>query len=254
MNEQINEDDAARMTLVEHLVELRRRLIICAIAVVVCSVIMFLLYNRVLHFLSGPYEQVTKGDTACGGTPTHGCDLIVTDPLGPLFIRLKLSGYGGLALAIPIIFWEIWRFVTPGLHKHERRYAVSFLIASIVLFIMGAIVAWFTVSKALEFLLGIGGSSIQPFIVADKYLQLVSLMIIAFGVAFEFPLLLVFLMLVRVVTSAQLRHAWRWVAVGITIFAAVITPSADPFSLILMAVPMYIFYEVAIVVGRLMKR
>ena len=144
--------------------------------------------------------------------------------------------------------------MTPGLHKHERRYAISFLIASIILFIMGAIVAWFTVTKALEFLLGIGGSSIQPFIVADKYLQLVSLMIIAFGVAFEFPLLLVFLMLVRVVTSAQLRHAWRWVAVGITIFAAVITPSADPFSLILMAVPMYIFYEVAIIVGRLMKR
>ena len=83
MNEQINEDDAARMTLVEHLVELRRRLIICAIAIVVCSAIMFLLYNRVLHFLSGPYEQVTKGDTSCGGTATHGCDLIVTDPLGP---------------------------------------------------------------------------------------------------------------------------------------------------------------------------
>ena len=144
--------------------------------------------------------------------------------------------------------------MTPGLHKHERRYAISFLISSIILFIMGVIVAWFTVSKALEFLLGIGGSSIQPFIVADKYLQLVSLMMLAFGVAFEFPLLLVFLMLVRVVTSAQLRHAWRWVAVGITIFAAVITPSADPFSLILMAVPMYIFYEVAIIVGRLMKR
>jgi sec-independent protein translocase protein TatC len=254
MNEQINEDDAARMTLVEHLVELRRRLIICAVAILVCSTIMFFLYNRVLHFLSGPYEQVTKGDTACGGTATHGCDLIVTDPLGPLFIRLKLSGYGGIALAVPIIFWEIWRFVTPGLHKHERRYGIGFLISSIILFIMGVIVAWFTISKALEFLLGIGGSSIQPFIVADKYLQLVSLMMLAFGVAFEFPLLLVFLMLVRVVTSAQLRHAWRWVAVGITIFAAVITPSADPFSLILMAVPMYIFYEVAIIIGRLMKR
>ncbi len=254
MNEQLDEDDAARMTLVEHLVELRKRLIICAVAILVCSLIMFFLYNRVLHFLSGPYEQVTKGDTSCGGTKTHGCDLIVTDPLGPLFIRLKLSGYGGIALSVPIIFWEIWRFVTPGLHKHERRYAIGFLISSIVLFIMGVIVAWFTITKALEFLLGIGGSSIQPFIVADKYLQLVSLMMLAFGVAFEFPLLLVFLMLVRVVTAAQLRHAWRWVAVGITVFAAVITPSADPFSLILMAVPMYIFYEIAIIVGRLMKR
>jgi sec-independent protein translocase protein TatC len=247
-------DDSGRMTLVEHLVELRRRLIICAIAIVICSTIMFMLYNHVLHFLAAPYEQVTKGDTGCGGTKTHGCNLIVTDPLGPLFVRLKIAGYGGLALSVPIIFWEIWRFVTPGLHKNERRYAIGFLISSVVLFALGAVVAWFTVTKALEWLLGIGGGSIQPFIVADKYLTLVSLMIIAFGVAFEFPLLLAFLMLVRVITSRQLRQARRWAIMGITIFAAVITPSADPFSLIFMAVPMYIFYELAILFGRVMKR
>jgi sec-independent protein translocase protein TatC len=250
----VTADDQGRMTLIEHLVELRKRLLICAAAVLVCSTVMFIIYNHVLHFLAGPYEQVTRGDTACGGTAHHGCNLIVTDPLGPLIVRLKIAGYGGLALAVPIIFWEIWRFITPALHKHERRYAVGFGLSSIVLFALGAVVAWFTVEKALDWLLSIGGGSIQPFIVADKYLTLVSLMIIAFGVAFEFPLLLVFLMLVHVITSRQLRDARRWAAIGITVFAAVITPSADPFSLIFMAVPMYIFYEMAIIVGRLMKR
>ena len=114
--------------------------------------------------------------------------------------------------------------------------------------------AWFTVTKALEFLLGVGGNDLRPLIDANKYLTLVMLMFAAFGFAFEFPVLLVFLMLVGVVNTRQLRNSRRWAAVGITMFAAVITPSADPFSLLFMAIPMYIFYEGAILVGRLMKR
>ncbi len=242
------------MTLIEHLAELRKRIIYCVIAVALCTVVMFILYNRVLHFLAGPYEQVTRGDRQCGGTRNQGCDLIATGPLDPFLVRLKVAGYGGLALSVPIIFWQIWRFVTPGLHKHERRYAIGFLISGIFLFALGCVVAWFTVEKALDFLLNVGGPSIQPFIAADKYLTLVMLMLAAFGVAFEFPLLIMFLLLARVVNTRQLRAARRWVAVGITIFAAVITPSQDPFSLLFMAIPMYIFYEIAIVIGRLMKR
>jgi sec-independent protein translocase protein TatC len=247
-------DDVGRMTLIEHLTELRRRIVICAVAVVVCSVVVFALYDWILEFLAEPYERVTVGQVACGGTATRGCDLIVTGPLDPFLVRLRIAGYGGIALAIPIVFWEIWRFVTPGLHKHERRYGALFLVSAIVLFVMGGFVAWFTIDKALDFLLGVGGSSLQPFISADKYLSMVTLMLIAFGVAFEFPLLLVFLLLVRVVNTRQLRQARRWAAVGIAAFAAVITPSQDPFSLMFMAVPMYVFYEIAIIIGRLMKR
>ena len=242
------------MTLVEHLTELRRRVIVCAVVVATCTVVVFVFYSHLLHFLSGPYEHITRNKTACGGTPTHGCKLIATGPLEPLLVRIKVSTYGGIALSVPFVFWQIWRFVTPGLHKHERRYGVGFLLAIIVLFLLGATVAWFTVGKALEFLLGAGGSSIQPFITADKYLTLVALMIAAFGVAFEFPVLLVFLLLVRAVTTRQLRNVRRWMIVGITVFAAVITPSSDPFSLFFMAVPMYLFYEIAIVIGRVMKR
>jgi sec-independent protein translocase protein TatC len=248
------EGDDGRMTLVEHLTELRRRVIISVIAIAVCAVIAFIFYDRVLHFLAGPYEEVTKGAPQCGGDPNVGCDLIVTDPLAPFLVRLKIAGYGGILLALPIVMWQIWRFIVPGLHKHERRYGIAFIASSILLFLLGCVVAWFTVEKALDFLLGIGGESIQPLIVADKYLTLITLMMLAFGVAFEFPLLLVFLMLVNVITSRQLRHFRRWAIIGIVTFAAVITPSQDPFSLLFMAVPMYLFYEAAILIGRLMKR
>jgi sec-independent protein translocase protein TatC len=234
--------DSGRMTLVEHLTELRRRIIICACAIVACSVLMFALYNQVLSILSAPYEDITHRD------------LIVTGPLEPFLVRLKIAAYGGIALSIPLIFWEIWRFVTPGLHKHERRYGIAFLFSSIVLFLMGAAVAWLTLPKALDFLLGVGGDSIEPMITADKYLTLVTLMIIAFGVAFEFPLLLIFLLMTRIISTNQLRRSRRWMAVGITAFAAVITPSQDPYSLFLMAVPLVIFYEGCIIIGRIMKR
>ena len=230
------------MPLVDHLMELRRRILICFGAVIVCATVVFIFYNPVLRFLSKPYLEVT------------GQKLIVTDPLAPLIVRLKISGYGGLALSIPIIMWEIWRFVVPGLHKRERRYGVWFAISAVLLFLLGCLVAWFTITKALDFLLTIGGSSLRPLIDENKYLTLVMLMFAAFGVAFEFPLLLVFLMLVGALNTRQLRSARRWAAVGIATFAAVITPSADPFSMLFMAIPMYIFYEAAILVGRVMKR
>jgi sec-independent protein translocase protein TatC len=241
-----------QMTLIEHLAELRHRIFICAIAVGVGAVIMFILFPQVLHFLEGPYRNVTAGRSGCG---KDGCDLIATDPLAPFLVRLKVAGYGGLALALPVVMWETWRFIVPALQANERRYAIPFIISVVVLFVAGCFMAWFTVNKALEFLLiGSVGGQIAPFVTADKYLTLITLMFLAFGIAFEFPVLLMFLLLARVVNTRQLRHARRWAILGITIFAAVITPSQDPFSLFLMAVPLYIFYEAAILIGRILKR
>ena len=239
------------MPLMEHLIELRKRLLISFGAILLCGIVVFIFYARVLHFLSAPYQHVTRNTQNCG---PKGCPLVVTDPLAPLLVRLKIAMYGGLALSVPIVMWQIWRFVVPALHQKERRYAFGFLGSAIGLFVLGCGVAWLTVTKALEFLLGIGGHGLRPLIDANKYLTLVMLMFAAFGFAFEFPLLLVFLMLVGVLNSGQLRRSRRWAAVGIATFAAVITPSADPFSMVFMAVPMYIFYEGAILVGRLMKR
>jgi sec-independent protein translocase protein TatC len=239
------------MPLMEHLVELRKRMLISFGAIAFCGVFVFIFYNQVLNVLSEPHEHVTRNSPGCGA---DGCKLNFSDPLSPLMVRLKIAGYGGLALSVPIVMWQIWRFIVPGLHARERRYAVGFVIGSVVLFVMGCAFAWLTVEKALDFLLGIGGPELRPLIDANKYLTLVMLMFAAFGFAFEFPLLLVFLLLVGAVTTAQLRRARRYVAVGITVFAAIITPSQDPFSLLFMAVPLYIFYEAAILIGRVMKR
>jgi len=243
---------AEQMTLIEHLTELRKRLLICALAVGIGALVVFVLFPPILNFLEGPYRDVTAGRNDC---PSDGCDLIATDPLAPFLVRLKVAGYGGLALALPVVMWEIWRLVVPALNPNEKRYAIPFIVAVVVLFALGTVAAWFTVTKALEFLLiGSVGGEIQPFVTADKYLTLITLMVLAFGVAFQFPVLLVFLMLAGAISSATLRRSRRWALLAIVVFAAVITPSQDPFSLMFLAVPLYVFYEVAIIIGRALKR
>ncbi len=236
-------DLGARMSLVEHLAELRRRLIVSVIATMLGGIVAFLLYNRILEFLIGPYTDIT------GRT-----QLLITDPLEGFTTRLKIAGFGGLVLASPIVLWQIWRFITPGLHKREKKYAIPFIAASILLFILGAVIAMLTFRQALRFLIGVGGGSLDAFFTPSKYLSLIVLMMVAFGVAFEFPVLLVFLQLARVVTSRRLRNWRRPATVVIVAVAAVITPSQDPYSLFAMAVPMYLFYEGAIVIGRILKR
>jgi sec-independent protein translocase protein TatC len=251
------EHDEGRMTLMEHLGELRNRIIICAVAVALAAVIGFIIYPQLLHWLQGPLREATKGMPCSNGGPkaTTSCDkLITTDYLQPFIVRLKLASYFGILVASPIVLWEIWKFVTPGLNVRERKYALPFILTSIVLFLLGAVVAWFTLPKALNFLISIGGTSIDVRSTANAYVTLVGLMFLAFGLSFEFPVLLVFLLLVGVLTTATLRKYRRHAIVGITIFAAVITPSQDPYSLFLMAVPMWIFYEASIVIGRIMKR
>jgi sec-independent protein translocase protein TatC len=243
------EPSQGRMTLVEHLTELRRRIVICAIAIAVGAIVGFLLYNRILHLLSHPYAEVTK--KRC---PPNGCKLVATDPLAPFIVRLKVSTYSGLVIALPVVLWQLWRFITPGLNPKEKRYAIPFILSSIALFIAGGAVAWLTFPKALDFLIKIGGGDISTFFTADKYLTFISLMIVAFGVSFEFPVVLVFLMLARVLKTSTLRKYRRHAIVGITAFAAVITPSQDPYSLFFMAAPMYLFYEGSILIGRMLKR
>jgi sec-independent protein translocase protein TatC len=238
-------DDGGRMTVVEHLAELRRRLIISIIAVTLAAIVCFIFSSSIIHFFVNYYRDATHGQKN---------RLIFLGPLDAFITRVKVATYGGIVLALPVWLWELWRFVTPGLHSREKRYAVPFILSSVVLFALGGLVALLTLPKALEFLLTVGGSQLEPQLTADRYLSLVSLMIVAFGVAFEFPVVLVFLLLARVLSTARLRRWRRAAIVLITVFAAVITPSQDPYSLFFMAVPMYIFYEGSILIGRLLKR
>ncbi len=238
-------DPDGRMTVVEHLAELRRRLVISIVAIVVAGTICFIVAPEIIAFLVTYYEEATKGQRDA---------LIFTGPLDAFATRLKIATYGGIVLAMPVGLGQLWRFITPGLSPTEKRYAVPFVTASIVLFACGAVVAFLTLQPALDFLLNIGGSQLEPLLTADKYVSLVALMIVAFGISFEFPVILVFLLLARVITTAQLRSWRRCAAIAIVAFAAVITPSQDPYSLFAMAVPMYLFYEACIIIGRFLKR
>lgn len=241
------------MTLAEHLAELRKRLIISAIAVAAGGAVGFVVYAHILAFLVHPYCRVVPRDLLPPGGKCSGL-LLVTDPLEPFTIRLKIAAWAGLFLASPVVLWQIWRFITPGLHPREKRYAIPFVAASIVLFALGGLVAMVAFPETLHFLTYIGGTSLRTFYDPGKYLRLIILMIVAFGVAFEFPVVLVALELAGVLSSRKLSSWRRWAIVLIFVVAAVITPSADPFSMFAMAIPMYVFYELSIVVGKLLKK
>jgi sec-independent protein translocase protein TatC len=232
------------MTLVEHLTELRKRLIICVVAVGIGMLIAFAAYDWILNFLLEPYQDIANSSNSA-----FGGDLIQTDPLEGFSVRLKTSGYVGIALAMPVLLWQVWRFVTPGLYPHERRYAVPFVVSALVLFAMGAGIAYLTLPQALDFLIDIAGGNFVTAFSAAKYFQLITYMMLAFGIGFEFPIVLVFLQLAGVVDAAALRKARRFAIVGICVLVAVITPSGDPYSMLMLAVPMVIFYEVSILIG-----
>ena len=231
--------------MLEHLAELRNRVLISFFAVVVMAIVAFIFSDAILDFLVRYYRD---------SIDSPRIKFVFTGPIDGFTIKLKIATYGGIVLALPVWLYELWRFITPGLNPKEKRYAVPFVASAIVLFAVGAFVAFLTLEPALHFLLTIGGDSQQPLLTADKYVTLVALMVIAFGISFEFPVVLVFLLLARVLRTEQLRRARRWAAVGIVTFAAVITPSQDPYSLMFMAVPMYVFYEAAIVIGRILDR
>ncbi|MFN8036212.1 MAG: twin-arginine translocase subunit TatC [Acidimicrobiia bacterium] len=233
------------MTVLEHLGEFRRRIIICIVAVAITATIAFVFSNLILHWFLHFYREAVHDPKR---------KFIFTGPLDAFIVRIKVATYGGIVLASPIWLYELWRFVTPGLNPKEKRFAVPFLASSVVLFVLGGFVAILTLQPALGFLFGVGGNTQEALLTADKYVGLVSLMILAFGISFEFPIVLMFLLLARVIHTDQLRRFRRGAVLGITIFAAVITPSQDPYSLFFMAAPMYLFYEVVIVIGRILKR
>lgn len=234
---------AGHMTIWEHLSELRSRLFKSLLAVAIAAVIGWFLFTPVLHWLEAPYSEVQPD-----------ASLIATTPLQAFGLRMKLSVAIGIALAMPILLWQVWRFVTPGLYPKERKYAIPFILSSLLLFIFGAAVAYFVLNPTLEFLTNVGGSEIQPFYTADSYVTLIVFMMLAFGVGFEVPVLLVAMQLIGVLTPRRLVQWWRPAIVIIAIVAAVITPSADPISMLALLIPMVLLYLLSIGIGWLLLR
>lgn len=239
-----------RMTLVEHLAELRSRIIRAVLAIAVGVVIVMAFYNPILQFITGPYRSI------CNERPELGCEgtLFSLGPLDGFSTRLRVSMYGGIVLALPVLLWQLWRFIVPALHAKERRYAIPFILSSIALFALGGYIAYWTLDKALEFLITWSGDDVNQAYQVGKYVGLVGLMVAAFGIGFEFPVLLVFLQLVGVLTPQTLLKGWRYAILAIFVIAAVITPSGDPISMLALAIPMTIFYLISILIGLAFQR
>jgi sec-independent protein translocase protein TatC len=249
------------MTLSEHLGELRHRLIVCVIAFVIAALIAVIAYEPILHFLIKPLCNVDAnavhnktGNGALLFGPNGTCNLFVTSPLDGLTLRVKIAAFGGLVLAAPVILFQVWRFVTPGLQAREKKYAIPFVSAAFVLFLAGAATAYLTLPHALGFLKSVGGPNLQAIYDPIPYLGLILLMMFLFGLTFQFPVVLVSLELARVVTPARLLRSWRWAVIIITVVAAVFTPSSDPFSMLALALPLVLFYFVSIGIGKLFGR
>ena len=252
--ERPEDGEGGHMTLMEHLAELRNRLIKSVVAVAVCVAVCWILYPFILDFLREPYcRTVDERDPtllAQGG----GCNLFVRGPLEPFSVRITLVAYAGLALAMPVLLWQGWRFIAPGLYRHEKRYAIPFVGAGVLLFFLGVGLAYWSLPRALDFLKDIGGPELVSLFSPKEYLGFVVKMMVAFGIAFQFPIVLIGLQVMGVVENRTLRKVRSYAVVGIVILVAVITPSGDPFTLMALSIPMYAFYEIAILWGVLAGR
>jgi len=243
------------MTIIEHLTELRKRLIISVIAVTVASSVGWVFFDRIFGLFVDPYCDTLRNlpERIRPFTGTR-CGLIYTGVPDAFLIRFKIAFFTGFAIALPIVLFELWRFVTPGLTQRERRLAIPFVLSSLVLFALGGFFGFLTLEKGLQFLLGFGGKTLTPLFTVDRYVGFLLLLIMAFGLSFEFPLVLIFLAGARVITTAQLRKQRRLAYFLIAVAAAVITPSQDWYTMTAMMVPLILFYEISILVARAFGR
>lgn len=237
------------MSLLEHLEELRGRLIWMMASVAVGAVAGWLLFDPVVEALLRPARPFLEEG------PTEG-RLIFTGPLEGFTVRLKVAVYVGFGLALPIVLFHVWRFVSPGLRDVERRYAVPFIASGMILFGLGVTFAYYSMPQALRFLIGteITGADIRPLLAAGQYLNFALFYHAAFGIAFEFPVALMFLTLTGVLGPDQMARYRRHVFVGLSFFVALFTPSVDWYTMTILTVVMYALYEATIWITRLVQR
>jgi sec-independent protein translocase protein TatC len=240
------------MTLVAHLTELRNRIAKALLALALGTIVGFLWYDHgLLTFLTEPYCALPAGFRFQGD---ESCRLVVLDVFGGVLLRLKIGLIAGAVLSAPFWLYQLWAFITPGLKRNERRYTVGFVAASTLLFAAGAFLAWFTLRKGLELLLSLAGSEVAFQLTAPDYLGFVISLLIAFGLSLELPLVAVALNLVGILSHAALSRSRRWIFFLTIVFAAFVTPTQDPFTMLAMAIPMILLFETAIQIARVVDK
>lgn len=236
------------MNLIDHLGELRSRLMKAIAAVAVAAIAGWILYGRTVSLLIAPARPYLTGPT--------GDKLVITSPVEGFTLRFKVATYVGFAIAFPVVLWQLWRFIAPGLKSNERKMAVPFVMSGMTLFSLGVLFAYTTLPQALKFLISpaITGNDIAPLLTAQKYISFMLLYLLAFGLSFQFPIVIMFMTLARVVTSAQLAKYRRHTFLGIAVVAAFATPSVDLITMGVLTIALYVLYEGSIWLSRLLKR
>jgi sec-independent protein translocase protein TatC len=237
-------DPEGRMALADHLRELRNRVVKSVLAIVVFTAVAAFYHKQLTDLLLNPLPKCSSNGLTTDG---QKCGVISTiGLLTPFTLALKVSLTAGVVAATPVWLYQLWAFVAPGLHKHERKYSVSFLAAGIPLFLAGAALAYLVLPATARMLISFAPTEAVPIMPAEDYLDVVTRMVLVFGGAFELPLLLVMLNFIGVLTGKRLLGWWRGMVMGITVFAAFATPSADPLSMLALAAPIWALYFVAV--------
>jgi sec-independent protein translocase protein TatC len=234
-------DNEFAMTLVEHLEELRRRLIVVVLSVLAAAVVGFLISGEVIALLRDrlPEEHRT---------------LIFIGPADALTAQLKVAGFLGIAFAMPIILFEIWRFVSPGLTPREKRFVWPVVLAGLLLFILGVLIGYVVIPYTLNFLLAFSEGIAEPMLTIDAYIGFVTTMMLAFGLILEFPIVLIGLSRVGILNYRRLASRRRWAILAIVLFAIVLTPGGDPISPLILSSVMFILFEGSLQIIRLLGR
>jgi sec-independent protein translocase protein TatC len=239
-------DPEGRMPLIDHLRELRNRLLKAALALVLVMVLGFVFFDQIWSFVSHPFcSAVINGKTGCRRT---GDQLVVSGVFDPFMLRIKIAFFVGLIVSSPVWLYQIWAFIAPGLYRREKRWAYLFAGIAAPLFAVGAALAYEVMSRGLRYLLGLTPNGVVNLPSVDTYLSYFQGMILGFGLAFELPLALVILNVAHILTHERFRRWRRLMLFGAFLFAGIANPSPDPLSMLLLAVPCVVLVEVAEVV------